>query len=113
MRRLGLLATMFCVSLLLTGQAGAQQWVASWTASAHGPYPIGNPSAQPDLRLVFPDRAARDGLTSRAGSVTMAPAVTTEPRFTSTAVLSSTTLLFCAAPIMHRRRPPRRLSGAA
>ena len=33
MKRLTLLAMMLFVSLLLTGQASAQQWVASWTAS--------------------------------------------------------------------------------
>ena len=32
MKRLTLLATVLFVSLLLTGQAGAQQWAASWTA---------------------------------------------------------------------------------
>src|SRR5436190_14774972 len=37
-------------------------WVTTWTASVQGPYPSGNASAQPDLRLVFPDPAkgARD-----------------------------------------------------
>ena len=54
MRRLSLLATMLGISLLLTSQAGAQQWVASWTASAHGPYPIGNPTAQLELKYAFP-----------------------------------------------------------
>src|SRR3981189_436017 len=54
MQRLALLATMLFVSLLLTGQAGAQQWAASWTASVHGPYPVGNPSAQPELKYAFP-----------------------------------------------------------
>ncbi|HYE74397.1 MAG TPA: lysophospholipase, partial [Blastocatellia bacterium] len=29
--------------------AQEQKWVASWAASAHGPYPSGNPSAQPIL----------------------------------------------------------------
>src|SRR5882757_6186770 len=53
MKRLTLLATMLFVSLLLTGQAGAQQWVASWTASVHGPYPVGNPTAQPELKYAF------------------------------------------------------------
>src|SRR5882762_8819475 len=53
MKRLALLATMLFVSLLLTGQAGAQQWVASWTASVHGPYPVGNPTAQPELKYAF------------------------------------------------------------
>jgi lysophospholipase L1-like esterase len=39
-----------------------QKWVTTWTASAHGPYPVGNASAQPDLRLAFPSPAtgARD-----------------------------------------------------
>jgi hypothetical protein len=30
----------------------------SWTASAQGPYPIGNPSAQPDQRFAFPSAEA-------------------------------------------------------
>jgi lysophospholipase L1-like esterase len=34
-----------------------QKWVATWAASVHGPYPSGNPSAQPDLKFVFPDPA--------------------------------------------------------
>lgn len=29
-------------------------WVASWTASAHGPYPVGNPTAQPELKFALP-----------------------------------------------------------
>jgi lysophospholipase L1-like esterase len=32
-----------------------QKWVATWAASVHGPYPSGNPSAQPDLKYAFPD----------------------------------------------------------
>jgi len=45
----------------LAAPAGAK-WVTSWAASAQGPYPIGNPSAQPDLRFAFPsaDSGARD-----------------------------------------------------
>ncbi|MBV9971156.1 MAG: lysophospholipase, partial [Xanthobacteraceae bacterium] len=41
--------------------AAAQQvehWVASWAASSQGPYPVGNPSAQPDQRFAFPAPAA-------------------------------------------------------
>ncbi len=34
-----------------------QKWVATWAASVHGPYPAGNPSAQPDLKFAFPDAA--------------------------------------------------------
>ena len=30
------------------------KWVVSWTASAQGPYPVGNPSAQPDMKLALP-----------------------------------------------------------
>ena len=42
--------------------AQAQQWVASWTASAHGPYPVGNPTAQPELKFALPspEQGARD-----------------------------------------------------
>src|SRR5260370_1149623 len=37
----------------LSAQEGAT-WVVSWVASAPGPYPVGNPSAQPDQRFAFP-----------------------------------------------------------
>jgi lysophospholipase L1-like esterase len=39
-----------------------RKWVTSWAASVQGPYPVGNPSAQPDLRFAFPSSAtgARD-----------------------------------------------------
>jgi hypothetical protein len=30
------------------------KWVTVWTASAQGPYPVGNASAQPDLHFAFP-----------------------------------------------------------
>ncbi len=37
-------------------------WITSWTGSVQGPYPIGNASAQPDLRFAFPnpEQGARD-----------------------------------------------------
>src|SRR5260370_4567154 len=40
----------------------AQKWVTSWTGSVQGPYPVGNPSAEPDLRFAFPspETGARD-----------------------------------------------------
>ena len=49
-----------CISLTFA-QPG-QKWVASWAASPHGPYPVGNASAQPDLRFAFSSAAngARD-----------------------------------------------------
>jgi lysophospholipase L1-like esterase len=39
-----------------------QKWVTSWAASVQGPYPVGNPSAQPDMRFALPSAAtgARD-----------------------------------------------------
>jgi lysophospholipase L1-like esterase len=48
--------------LSIASPAAAQQWVASWTGSAHGPYPIGNPTAQPELKFAFPspEQGARD-----------------------------------------------------
>jgi lysophospholipase L1-like esterase len=58
-------ATKLLAFLLLfaAAHAGAQtKWVVSWTASAQGPYPVGNPSAQPDLSLALPspETGARD-----------------------------------------------------
>ncbi len=46
----GLLISLVCCAVASTKtQAQRQNWVASWAASAHGPYPSGNPSAQPVL----------------------------------------------------------------
>src|SRR5216684_7887440 len=73
MTRLALLVAMFFVSLLLAGQAGAQQWVASWTASAHGPYPIGNPTAQPELKFAFP--SAQQGARNQTFRLSVKPDV--------------------------------------
>ena len=42
------------VWVAMTMPAHAERWVASWTASAHGPYPIGNPTAQPEMKFAFP-----------------------------------------------------------
>src|SRR2546428_7586469 len=46
----------------LPAQPPAQIWVVSWIGSVHGPYPSGNPSAQPDMQLAFPsaEAGARD-----------------------------------------------------
>jgi len=39
-----------------------QKWVVAWAGSVQGPYPVGNPSAQPDLKLAFQsaETGARD-----------------------------------------------------
>jgi hypothetical protein len=40
----------------------AQKWVVAWAGSVQGPYPVSNPSAQPDMTLAFPsaETGARD-----------------------------------------------------
>jgi lysophospholipase L1-like esterase len=40
----------------------ARHWVAAWTAASQGPYPLGNPTAQPDMRFALPsaERGATD-----------------------------------------------------
>src|SRR5216684_3274280 len=48
------------VLALLPQGAGAQlgeKWVVTWAGSAQGPYPVGNPSAQPDQQFAFPSAA--------------------------------------------------------
>ncbi|MFV0481301.1 MAG: GDSL-type esterase/lipase family protein [Campylobacteraceae bacterium] len=32
----------------------SKKWATSWTGSVQGPYPVGNPSAQPNMTFVFP-----------------------------------------------------------
>jgi lysophospholipase L1-like esterase len=61
MYRIALLAMMI-VATAFTVPAHADRWVASWTGSAHGPYPVGNPTAQPDLKFAIssPERGAID-----------------------------------------------------
>src|SRR6516165_519951 len=48
--------------LALSAPARADRWIASWTGAAQGPYPVGNPTAQPELGFTFPspERGARD-----------------------------------------------------
>jgi lysophospholipase L1-like esterase len=59
MKRLALLLAMF---FAWTNAAHAEKWAASWTGSVHGPYPIGNPTAQPELKFAFPvqEKGAND-----------------------------------------------------
>src|SRR4051812_8174350 len=62
MRRLAIAAAL---SALLSVPAFAQvpeKWVVAWTASVQGPYPVGNPSAQPNQKFAFPsaEAGARD-----------------------------------------------------
>jgi lysophospholipase L1-like esterase len=54
--RLILMALFIALPQIAAAQQ-AERWVVSWAASAHGPYPVGNPSAQPDQKFVFPSPA--------------------------------------------------------
>jgi len=56
-RVLGTILIVVALSQSAWAQA-SQKWVVSWAASAQGPYPVGNVSAQPDQRFAFPDPAA-------------------------------------------------------
>jgi lysophospholipase L1-like esterase len=63
MRRLACLVSCLALSAFVlvwsqsAGSQGGQKWVVSWVASAQGPYPMGNTSAQPDQRFAFPSPA--------------------------------------------------------
>jgi lysophospholipase L1-like esterase len=63
MKSLSVLA--FAMTVIMSSALAQQvneKWVVGWTGSAHGPYPIGNPSGQPDQRFAFPspETGARD-----------------------------------------------------
>lgn len=47
---------LFVVLVLATGPAHAQKWVTSWAAPVQGPYPVGNATAQPELRFALPSQ---------------------------------------------------------
>ena len=55
-------ALTIAAALMVSAPAHAERWAASWTGSAHGPYPIGNPTAQPEMKFAFPvpEQGARD-----------------------------------------------------
>src|SRR5215471_2614940 len=58
MKPFALAAVAATIALVSTAHAqtaaGDTKWVTSWVGSVQGPYPIGNPSAQPDQRPAFP-----------------------------------------------------------
>ena len=55
-------AMMLLASLATSAQTAPERWATAWAGSVQGPYPVGNPSAQPDLRFAFPaaEAGARD-----------------------------------------------------
>jgi lysophospholipase L1-like esterase len=54
MRRLLVTIVAAMVSVSAARAQPASKWVTTWAASVQGPYPTGNPSAQPDQRFAFP-----------------------------------------------------------
>jgi lysophospholipase L1-like esterase len=58
LKRIVTLATLLFIAPQLAAAESATKWVASWAGSAQGPYPVGNPSAQPDLKFAFPSATA-------------------------------------------------------
>jgi lysophospholipase L1-like esterase len=62
-RALGaLMFVMAAVPSSARAQQPSETWATSWAASVQGPYPVGNPSAQPNQSFAFPftDRGATD-----------------------------------------------------
>ncbi len=55
-----LLRLFVAVAMLIATPALAQRWVTSWAGSVQGPYPVGNPSAQPELKFAITDNAVHD-----------------------------------------------------
>ena len=63
-----LLAALVTMSAVAQGlnpaasSAAGDKWATAWTGAVQGPYPVGNPSAQPDMRFAFPvpEKGARD-----------------------------------------------------
>jgi len=57
-RRQAMLMALGAMTATQVQAQASQNFVTAWAASAQGPYPIGNPSAQPDQRAIFPTPAA-------------------------------------------------------
>src|SRR5258706_8981910 len=55
-------ALVVCAAQALAADDADRKWVVSWVGSVQGPYPVGNPSAQPDMKLAIPspETGARD-----------------------------------------------------
>src|SRR6266567_625360 len=56
------LAACLLAAGVVSAAAQPVRWATSWTGSVQGPYPVGNPSAQPDMHFAFPsaETGARD-----------------------------------------------------
>lgn len=52
-----LLGAPLALATLSPAHAAPANFVVAWAASAQGPYPVGNATAQPEMRFAFPDPA--------------------------------------------------------
>jgi lysophospholipase L1-like esterase len=61
-RALGASIIIATIACLPASANAADKWATSWAASVQGPYPVGNPSAQPVQKFAFPspEAGARD-----------------------------------------------------
>jgi lysophospholipase L1-like esterase len=59
------------LAIATPGTAAASNFVVAWAASAQGPYPVGNATAQPELRFAFPD--ATKGATDQSFRLIIRP----------------------------------------
>jgi lysophospholipase L1-like esterase len=57
-RTLAIIATLLVMCSQSALAQNGEKWVAAWAGSAQGPYPSGNPSAQPDQRFALPSPTA-------------------------------------------------------
>src|SRR5690349_732456 len=67
MRLVASLVLLLLAPVTVAAQSGSKassgsKWVVAWVGSIQGPYPVGNPSAQPEMKLAFPsdEAGARD-----------------------------------------------------
>src|SRR5882757_7961524 len=51
-------ASLLVASFQTASAKDGENWVVSWTGPVQGPYPVGNPSAQPEQKFAFPEPAA-------------------------------------------------------
>ncbi len=54
MRKILFIGLLSILAFSQPSMAEKEKWVTSWVGSVQGPYPVGNPSAQPNLSTVFP-----------------------------------------------------------
>src|SRR5712675_2266897 len=103
-RILGTILIVVALSQSAWSQA-SQKWVVSWAASAQGPYPVGNVSAQPDQRFAFPDPAT--GAKDQTMRLIMRPSIWGQHMRIRLSNVFGTKLVTFDVFLFILRRPPR------